>query len=108
MITIYDKIRALVNDEPGFIFSDEKLKPIVLQAMSVVPPLSAALLAMRVGNFEYADRMFLLCGAEFRSLKDSTVSESRKTENSELEQSDAASGSQSATTPETHGSSEAG
>ena len=83
MVTIYDKIRALVNDEPGFIFSDEKLKPIVLQAMAVVPPLAAALLAMRVGNFEYADRMFILLGTEFRSLRNSTVSESRKTENSE-------------------------
>lgn len=99
MITIYDKVRALTNDDRGMLFTDERLKPLVLQAMSVVPPLVAALLAMSRGNFEFADRMFLLCGVEFRSLRNSIEPESRKTENSEPEQDDAASGSQAATTP---------
>ncbi|HEX8797367.1 MAG TPA: hypothetical protein VF772_02080 [Terriglobales bacterium] len=107
-VSIYDKIRSLCNDEPGFILTDERLRPFILQAQTAVPYIASALFAMSRGQFEFADRMFLLCGVEFRSLREKIESESRKTENSTPEQDDAASGSQAATTTETHGSSEAG
>lgn len=107
-LNIYEKIRALCNDETALLLTDERLRPFILQAQTAVPYIASALFAMSRGNFEFADRMFLLCGVEFRSLREKTVSESRKTENSTPEQDDATSGSQAATTPAEHGSSEAG
>lgn len=108
MTTIYDRIRSLCNDEPGLLLTDERLKPFILQAQTAIPYIAAATFAMSRGNFEFADRMLFLCGIDFRSLREKAVSESRKTENPTPEQGDAVSGSQAATTPETHGSSEAG
>lgn len=86
----FDRVRALVNDQEQHIFTDKRLKPYVIQAEAMVPIIAAYLLAISVGHFDAADRLSVFFVKEFRSLRDPTVSESRKTENSNPEQSDAA------------------
>ena len=53
---VEDRIRALLNDNQGHVFTDEVLAPFIAEAENRVPFIAASLICTSRGAFEWSDR----------------------------------------------------
>jgi hypothetical protein len=67
------RIRAMLNDPDGIIFTDEHLKPFVETAEHFAEVYAAGLAAMSKHNFPYAAELFRLVGIRFEKSPDASI-----------------------------------